>query len=177
MKFLLYLCWSWWVMPFITPSPTPLSNSEKHPIHISKCNIDIKPDKQTIQIAIHIFADDLEFALQQQGKPNLRLHSKNELPEANNLILGYLRNTFSLKVNGAAIAYDWIGKEASHDWQGVWIYLEAKNIKEVKNLWVESRILLELYSDHKNMLEIKHSNIKKGYLIFHRTKYAETINF
>lgn len=173
MKFLLLALWSWWVAPL---SP-PLSTPTEHPIHISKCNIDIRPDKQSIQIAIHIFADDLEFALQQQGKPNLRLHSKNELPEANSLILGYLRKTFLLKVNGMNVQYEWVGKEASHDWQGVWVYLEVKNMQEVKNMWVESRILLELYSDHKNMLEIKHSNIKKGYLIFNHSKYAETINF
>jgi hypothetical protein len=173
MKLLLIALWSW----CIAFAPPPLSTPTEHPIHISKCNIDIKPDKQNIQISIHIFADDLEFALQQQGKPNLRLHSKNELAEANTLILEYLRKTFLLKVNGAMVQYDWVGKEASHDWQGVWIYLEVKNLKEIKNLWVESRILLELYSDHKNMLEIKYSNAKKGYLIFNHSKYTETINF
>lgn len=175
MKILLFTFCSWLFL--VSSTPFHPTNESEHPIHISKCNIDIRPEQKSIQVSIHIFADDLEFALQQQGKPNLRLHSKNELAEANTLILEYLNKKLFFKVNGSAVKYEWIGKEASHDWQGVWIYLEVKNIAEVKNLWVESRILLELYSDHKNMLEIKKGNQKSGYLIFNQSKFSDTINF
>ena len=58
-----------------------------HAFHISKTDMVFQPAEKSMQITMHIFIDDLESALEKQGKSKLFIGSERENQEANNLII------------------------------------------------------------------------------------------
>jgi hypothetical protein len=148
-----------------------------HQFHISKTDVTFKPSEKTMQITMHIFIDDLEKTLEKQGQTKLYIGTEKEKKDANSLIVKYLQSQFSIKLNNKAIIYDFLGKETSNDKQAIWVYLEVKNVKDVKNIFVENKILTETYSDQKNIVQINVPSKKQGYFLLDKNKPSEMASF
>ena len=129
-------------------------NTEFHAFHISKTDMVFNPKEKTMQITMHIFIDDLERGFEKQGQKGLAIGTDKEKKEANDLIFKYLQSHFLLKVNSKDAAYQMLGKEPATDKQAIWIYLEVKNINVLKNIYVENKVLTEVFSDQKNIVQI-----------------------
>ncbi len=154
-----------------------LCSFEMHQFHISKTDVTFKPTEKTLQITMHIFIDDLEKSLEKQGQTKLYIGTEKETKEANSLIIKYLQNNFFVKLNNKPITYDFLGKETSNDKQAIWVYLEVKNVKDVKNMFVENKILTETYSDQKNIVQINIPSKKQGYFLLDKNKTSEMASF
>jgi hypothetical protein len=148
-----------------------------HQFHISKTDVTYKPTEKTLQITMHIFIDDLEKSLEKQGVTKIYIGTEKEKQEANSLIIKYLQSNFSIKLNNKALAYDFLGKETSNDKQAIWVYLEAKNVKDVKQIFVENKIITETYSDQKNIVQINVPSKKQGYFLLDKNKPSEMASF
>ncbi len=142
------------------------SASERHPFHVSKCLMQYKPEQQSIQISMHIFLDDLELALEQAGDEDLYLCTGREAAHADRALAAYLNRHFQIKVNGKPADYEFIGKEISDDLAAVWCYMEATEVPAVESLDVRYSVLLDTYSDQKNLANIDWPNGKTGTLLF-----------
>jgi hypothetical protein len=154
-----------------------LFSFEMHQFHISKTDVTYKPTEKTLQITMHIFIDDLEKSLEKQGVSKIYIGTEKEKQEANSLIIKYLQSNFSIKLNNKALAYDFLGKETSNDKQAIWVYLEAKNVKDVKQIFVENKILTEIFSDQKNIVQINVPSKKQGYFLLDKNKPSEMASF
>ncbi len=154
-----------------------IGNTEFHAFHISKTDMVFNPKEKTVQITMHIFIDDLEIALEKQGIKGLAIGTNKEKKEANDLIFKYLQNHFLLKMNNKDAAYQMLGKEPATDKQALWIYLEVKNIKELKNIFVENKVLTDVFSDQKNIVQINAPSKKQGYFLFDKNKTSDTAQF
>jgi hypothetical protein len=150
---------------------------EMHQFHISKTDVTFKPTEKTLQITMHIFIDDLEKSLEKQGVSKLYIGTEKEKQEANSLIIKYLQSNFLIKLNNKSLAYDFIGKETSNDKQALWVYMEVKNVKDVKNIFVENKILTETFSDQKNIVQINVPSKKQGYFLLDKNKPSEMASF
>jgi hypothetical protein len=148
-----------------------------HQFHISKTDVTYKPTEKTLQITMHIFIDDLEKSLEKQGVTKIYIGTEKEKQEANSLIIKYLQSNFSIKLNNKALTYDFLGKETSNDKQAIWVYLEAKNVKDVKQIFVENKILTEIFSDQKNIVQINVPSKKQGYFLLDKNKPSEMASF
>jgi hypothetical protein len=148
-----------------------------HQFHISKTDVTFKPTEKSLQITMHIFIDDLEKSLEKQGITKLYIGTEKEKQEANGLIIKYLQSNFLIKLNNKAIAYDFLGKETSNDKQAIWVYLEAKNVKDIKQIFVENKIITETYSDQKNIVQINVPSKKQGYFLLDKNKTSEIASF
>jgi hypothetical protein len=126
---------------------------------------------------MHIFIDDLEKSLEKQGVTKIYIGTEKEKQEANSLIIKYLQSNFSIKLNNKALAYDFLGKETSNDKQAIWVYLEAKNVKDIKQIFVENKIITETYSDQKNIVQINVPSKKQGYFLLDKNKPSEIASF
>jgi hypothetical protein len=153
------------------------SSFEMHQFHISKTDVTFKPTEKTLQITMHIFIDDLEKSLEKQGTTKLYIGTEKENKDANTLIIKYLQSNFLIKLNNKPIVYDFIGKETSNDKQAIWVYLEAKNVKDVKNIFVENKILTEIFSDQKNIVQVNIPSKKQGYFLLDKNKPSEMASF
>ncbi len=148
-----------------------------HAFHISKTDMVFKPAEKSLQITMHIFIDDLESALDKQGASKLFIGTEREKQDANNLVFNYLQNNLSIQLNGKKVNYEWVGKETTQDKQALWIYLEIKNIREVRNISVDNRVLTEVFADQKNIVQVNIPSKKQGYFLLSKNKTSDSATF
>ncbi|MCB0570086.1 MAG: hypothetical protein KDC66_10000 [Phaeodactylibacter sp.] len=161
-------------------APAYLASSERpdyHAFHISKCLIDYNEAEQSLQMSMHIFLDDLEEALRRQGSGKLYLCTPKETPDAEKQLAAYLEQHFRLRVNGKQQAFEFIGKEVSDDLAAVWCYLEITGVANLKALEVANDILMELYSDQKNVVSINGPGHKQGMLLLQKGNTVRQATF
>lgn len=149
-------------------SPASSGTAEYHDFHISKCLIDYNEPEQALQMSMHIFLDDLEEALRRQGADKLFLCTPKETADAEQHLTEYLRQHFRLKANGRERAFSFVGKEISEDLAAVWCYLEVAGVSGLKELEVTNDILMEVYSDQKNVVSINGPGRKQGMLLMQK---------
>ena len=155
----------------------PPDNGEIHAFHISKSDMVFNAKDKTVQITMHIFIDDLEVALDKLGQKSLFIGTDKEKKEANTHICQYLFDHFSIKVNNKDVLYEVLGKEPTSDRQALYIYMEIKNVKELRNIFVENKVLTEVFSDQKNIVQINIPSKKQGYLLLDKNKTSDTAQF
>lgn len=148
-----------------------------HEFHISKTLIEYNEKENALQFTVHIFIDDLEEALRQQGADKLFICTEKESEKAEAYIYKYLQQKLKIKLDDKAVDYTFVGKEASEDLVAVWCYLEIENIEPFKKLYVKNNTLVEAFDDQKNIISISGPNKQKGYLLFNNTKNEETLKF
>ena len=145
-----------------------------HPLHVSLCQIDFKPQSKTLEISVKIFADDLLNALSKQNIPDLYLGEQKENPKSDEYVFNYLQNNLSFKINGNKIEYDYIGKEMEDD--ALWCFIQINNITELNQIEVSDRILTEIFDDQNNIVEVN-KNGKIRNLLLDRKNTVGTLDF
>lgn len=148
-----------------------------HEIHISKCQIAFNESEEALQISFHIFIDDLEAALRNQGADKLFLTTEREAATADTHLAAYLREKFVLKVNEQAVDYEFIGKEPSEDLQAVWCYLEITGVNSLQQLNVSSSVLMDVHHDQKNIIMVERSGKPSEFLLLTRNQPSGSLQF
>lgn len=157
------------ILCFVLSFPT--SEKLAHDFHLSKTDIHYKSDQQALQFTIHIFLDDLELAIKTKYGEDLSLFSKNENPKSDSLVYIYLSEKLNVDIEGQSLLPDYLGKEISDDLSTAWIYLEAIDIMNFKNLMVSNEILLEIFDDQKNLVNLKKdSKMKAFHILDHKER-------
>jgi hypothetical protein len=154
-----------------------LTTDADHAFHLSKTDIVFQPKEKTLQITMHLFIDDLEIALEKQGHKSLAVGAEKEKKEVNQLIINYLQQGFSLNVNDKKVNFSFVGKETTADRQALWIYLEVKDLKNIKTLTVENKVLTEVHPDQKNMVQIMVPTKKANSFVLEKSKPTGTAKF
>ncbi len=160
-------------------SATTLPVSAAHEFHISKCQIEYSVETEALQITLHLYLDDLEEALRQQGADKMFLCTDNEHEKAEKYLFQYLQQQFKLIVNeaGEEAEFEFIGKEQSEDLQAVWCYLEVTNVSSFSSLEVTNSLLMEIFDDQKNIVQIMAPGKKQGYFLFHKGQENDKVTF
>ena len=151
-----------------------ISVFSNHDFHISRCEINYESETGDIQIAAHIFIDDLENALSQNGTKKLNISTAKESAVCNSLIENYIVQKLILKVGNKLLTPSFIGKETSKDQIAIWCYLESAGIKNLSELQIENKILTEIFNDQKNIVDFTVDKKKKHFTIFDNKKTSET---
>ena len=60
---------------------------------------------------------------------------------------------------------------------GCLVYLEIKNIREVRNISVENRVLTEVFADQKNIVQVNIPSKKQGYFLLSKSKTMDSASF
>ncbi|MBK9736121.1 MAG: hypothetical protein IPO92_14655 [Saprospiraceae bacterium] len=152
------------------------ASSEMHAFHISRTEINYDVQSGDIQIASHIFIDDLENGLALSGVKDIRLCSPKESIEADHILEQYANSKLKITLNGVVMPAKLIGKEQSKDLLAVWCYLEISNVKNVHQLNIENKILIDLYNDQKNITEVTKNKKRVLFTIFDSEKIKDMCN-
>lgn len=144
-----------------------------HDFHLSRCEINYDKNSGDLQVAAHIFLDDLEATLDKLGKKQLFLCTPKESADGDMAIEQYINQKLILKVAGKVVKLSLLGKETSKDKLAVWCYLEATGLKNLSAFDIENRILTELYNDQKNIVDFTVDKKKKHFSIFDTVKVKE----
>ena len=148
-----------------------------HKYHISRCLLNYDKASQTLQISQFLFLDDLEMALRKQGADNLFLCTEKEVEKAEEYLMKYINQHLYIKINKVEKSLDFIGKELSEDLLGVWSYLEITEIDKIEELSIENDILMETYSDQKNVINVTGPDNKRGYFLFKKGDAEEVVTY
>lgn len=154
-----------------------VSATKAHDIHVSVCELRWNEASGAFEVAVKIFIDDLERALTMEGAPGLFIGTPKENAEASRYIGAYLQKHFTIDVDGIRLTPDFVGKEISDDLLAVWCYIEfPAKISRSKKCTLSNDILLELYDDQRNIMDIQMNKTHKDYTIFQpgRTTWTYT---
>jgi len=124
-----------------------------HPFYVSVTEIHYNPETQAYEVAIKLFADDLERGLETLGvQRGLPLGKPGESPETDSLLVRYLRRAFSLEADGQLVKWRYLGRE--QDLEAVWVFVEAPAAKPPGRLKVRQAVLTHVLPDQKNMVHV-----------------------
>ena len=141
------------------------------------CELRYNEASASFEIAIKIFIDDLELAIQKEGKKDFRVGSKNDDAIVDEPIASYINKFFFIEIDGIRLQGDFLGKEITEDHLAVWCYIEIPVQKPGKKMVMSNSILMELYNDQRNIMDIKMSKSHKDYTIFEKGKNTWTYTY
>lgn len=138
-----------------------LISASVHKFHIALYQIEFATEKKMLQITSRIHIDDLEKALEKKYKKKIFIASeKNSAEEL--LFKEYVINRFSIKVNGQTKPLNFLSKEVDGD--ELVCYLNIKNIAKINALEIYNSVLIEVFSDQQNLVNVSVLGEKQSYL-------------
>lgn len=132
-----------------------------HEFHVSTTNVEYTPDREQVQITMHIFIDDLELALTAAGAPKLYIGTPDEMQQTSQHLSRYLEKNFRLTWNQLYLPTGMLGYEVSEDMQALYIYLSGNTKQPMQQIQVENTVLTEIYDDQKNIVKVRSEQGKK----------------
>lgn len=133
-----------------------------HPYHVSVCEIVYSDEAEAVQITHRIFLDDLEKGVQQHVG-NEKLVLLEDSLETHQGIENYLKEAFSIVVNGQNTQYTYLGGEVEDDL--MWCYLEVVQVSDLKSVSIKNSLLTETYDDQNNLVHFKIGGDKKSFIL------------
>lgn len=138
----------------------PTLAGSRHAYHSSITELRLNPQQQQVELAIKVFADDLERAISQGRPKTVSLREPLAMP----LVDAYLHQHFQLNLpasNRASrqpLTLKFLGLQPEKD--AYWLYAKATLPRPTKELLVHQGMLLELFSDQMNIVNAE-GNSKK----------------
>lgn len=155
----IYLFLSLFGLDLVQNAPNPI-----HDIHVSKTEVHYKSDLAVLQLSVHIFVDDLELHLEEQGYTALKLNTLKEHIDGDQAVHAYLDKHLIFKSNDKVLQTELIGKEASEDLSAIWCYVEIP-LEGLDKLSLENTILLDIHDDQRNLVSFKVDGVRRDFLI------------
>ena len=148
-----------------------------HAFHVSKCQIEYKESEESLDIILHIFIDDFEDALSLKGFGKVKVVDPKPGSDDHLYLKSYISEKLLLNIDGIACDLNLDRTERSDDGLAVWCFLTVSGISDCNEMDISNEILMDLYSDQKNIVNVLGPHNKEGYLIFYGKKRREKITF
>jgi hypothetical protein len=145
----------------------PLFAFTMHKYYLSLCEIEYVENKQTIQITLGMFIDDIEYSLNKDNNTNLNIATKNEVSTIDEYFENYLNTHFKIVINNRTGSYTCIGKEYDDDI--VRFYLEITDIKKLNSIEVTNTSLVKYFDQQQNIIKIKAYKKNKTFYLEQKT--------
>ncbi|KAA3439325.1 DUF6702 family protein [Rufibacter hautae] len=132
-----------------------------HEFHTSITDAKYNPKNQTYELAVRLFADDVEEALTRRHKATVRLDRSERV---NRLLAEYLQTHLAIStVKGTRATQKFIGAQEEAD--AIWVYVEIPAGKApAGQLWVQNALLMEVFDDQTNILNLEVAGKKRSVL-------------
>jgi hypothetical protein len=144
---------------FLPSSSSLLLNT--HAFHTSIAEMRYNAKEKAFEISLRVFTDDLEKTLSlnnQNKKFVIENADKNDL-----FIDQYVHKHFVVTTPiNQKLNYQYVGKEKEGD--ATWIYLEMPINEPIKGSKIQNDVLIDMFDDQTNIINIFMNNEKKTYL-------------
>ena len=140
-----------------------VSATSAHKFYVSITKIEYVKEKNSIQIIAKIFTDDMENALRQRYDRSISLDTKKETEAADEDLKEYILQKIKIKVNGKSVQLNYIGKEYDNDM--VVAYMEVTDVKELKTIEIENKVLMEVFPEQQNIIHLKTSKSRRSLIL------------
>tara|TARA_B100000795_G_C22635458_1_gene374315 strand:+ start:240 stop:737 length:498 start_codon:yes stop_codon:yes gene_type:complete len=134
----------------------PLIAFSSHKYYLSLTQIEYNKKKQSLEIIINVFMDDIEIALNKDYNIDLKLTTKDELKDTDVYFKKYLDKKMKFTIDNKNIKFNYIGKEYEGDL--VYFYLEIDGIYNPTSLEISNSLLLPYFEQQQNIVKFKNDN-------------------
>jgi hypothetical protein len=134
-----------------------------HKFYVSLSEVRYNTETERFEVSMRIFPDDMDRALLARSGIITQLATELEHKSADSLLMVYLLEDFSIKVNGALLELNYLGKEPESD--AIWCYLESSRVPAPENITIQSALLTEYFPDQVNIIQVYHGLWNKGLLL------------
>lgn len=142
-----------------------------HPIHVSVSDVILR--EESVEWTARIYKDDLLLGLYGKRSQHVR---QDDVDRIRQDILRYMQQHVSVMVGDAEVQWTLAGLHP--DPEAMWITLTAKlNGLPLKNLSVHTTILMEVYDDQKNIVNLEAPQQKNKTFIFESGDTSKKITF
>lgn len=151
-----------------------LMSFQRHDFHTSLTQMQFEAKSQTVEISIRMFTDDLETALTREngGKP-VQFGGPTKLDQ---LLEKYVRKHFVMADSQRKTrAYSYVGYEQEADAHWVYIEMPAAGADTFKNVVIKQDILMDLFSDQVNLVNIQYNQQKKT-VVFRNNQPVQAVS-
>lgn len=145
-----------------------------HKFYVSVTQVDYVPSKKRVEITSRIFIDDLEKALTKKYNKKVNLTSTRELPEADELIKGYLKEKIKISINKKPQNIEFLARELEGD--VLILYTKIAFSKKINTFEIYNSLLIEVYRDQQNIVHTNINSNKKSILLTN-TELQEKIDY
>jgi hypothetical protein len=131
-----------------------LAFSAFHPFYLGVTHFKHNSKTNALETSVKLFTNDFETALKKlNNNSTVDLINGSNKDELNKLINKYLQQHLNIKVNGKAVAFDYIGFEIEKE--VTWVYIEYKKIKSIKTFEVENTLLYDSFDKQTNLIRLE----------------------
>jgi len=146
-----------------------------HKFYVSITEVTHNAENASLEIAVKLFTDDLEAALEAGTTTKLWIGDPDrEAPETDSLLARYFEERLTIEVNGEIQKANMLGKELEAD--VTWCYLEINNIPTIDKLNISNRLLTEISDEQKNIVHVYVGDKEKS-LLLRRGKMSGEVTF
>lgn len=159
---------------FLTTIPVLLSVSSLHKFYVSVTQIEYVKEQQSVQIITRVFLDDLEDALSERFGESIRIPSDEKDNSFDPQIQDYIMSKMEISINGKTSKLSFVGK--SIDIDVMVIYLEIKDIKNIKTIIIKNNTFFEIFEEQQNIIRTDINNLKKSFILISQDR-SRMLNF
>ena len=161
MKSALLFCFALLTLCIQASAPVP------HKFYLSNTSIEFNAQTRAIEITSKIFTDDLEHAIEAQCYRYHSLHPQT--PEVYELVKKHIGEKLSLQVGDRNVVLNFIGYSVDNDMTTLFI---EGNYFDPNQVVVRNTILLELFPDQQNIVEVRwNGQSKREYFTKDKTQF------
>ena len=146
-----------------TPAVWNDTDAPRHDFHVTYSRMAVESDMAVIRI--RLFKDDLSEALSKRLDRDVVVDIS---PESDSLFQAYFNERVSLVVEGDSVlgklvasGEEFVGKEPM--W---WYLLEFKADAPIERFHISQRILSDMFSDQKNIVQVQHFPSEKTFSLY-----------
>ena len=144
-----------------------------HEFYVSLSEVRYNTETERFEVSIRIFPDDLDRALLERNGITSQLATELEHKSADSLLMAYLLEEFTIKVNGENLDLSYLGKEPESD--AIWCYLESSKGPAPETITIRNVLLTEYFPDQVNIIQVYNGKWNKGMLLTREHKSDQLI--
>ncbi len=148
-------------------NPKSKIENRLHAFHTSITEMRYNPKTKAFEISLRVFTDDLEktLSINNQNKKFVIENTDKNDP----FIEQYVRKHFVIITpKNQKLIYQYVGKEKEGD--ATWIYLEMPVNESIRGSKIQNSVLMDVFDDQTNIVNIFMNNEKKSYLFTVKNK-------
>lgn len=148
-----------------------LSSFGEHKFYVSIGELRHKPEKNRLEIALKVFTDDLEKAIQ-KNHTDFKIGTQTDLDKNAQQLNTYFLKHFTTSANTGP--WEIIGYELNYD--VVWIYMESTFLsKDSTEFTLTNTILMDVYPEQVNIINFTNSEGNINSYLFQQNQRSHQI--
>ncbi len=136
-----------------------------HKFYLSVTNIEYSKKDNALQITTRLFIDDMDRLLLERYGIHAKLGTSEESAVVQEYLETYLREKFSVAVNGNETPFVFLAEQYENDVMVCYLEVNKVSLEEVETIAVRNAVLTDLFEEQQNVVHFKIAGTKKSFVL------------